>query len=294
MLGTLFKYDFKALGRSLGLVQVGVLIAGLLSTFLIGMSYRAASSNWNSSTYSSNFGDFESIISGVGSAVGSLIFAAVFASSIVTLFLIARYYYKNFFGDEGYLTFTLPVKPGQQMWAKLLAGSLWIIINTLVILLVCVVFSLFALTEGSIDASAIRAYGALFAAIATPEGVVMTIEVILLIILSEVMNVLLLYAAISIGCSVAKTQKVLASVGFYLLFTFVLSIIISIISFASMLALIDALSSSFSYGSSGSESVQWFGIAHTFTIPMFICTIACNFALYFMAKQPIKKNLNLS
>lgn len=294
MLGTLFKYDFKALGRTIGLVQVGVLIAGIFGTFLMGMSYRAASTSWNSSAYTSSFGNFENVASGVGSAIGSLIFAAVFASSTVTLFLVARYYYKNFFCDEGYLTFTLPVKPGQQLWAKLLAGTLWMLINTLVILLVCVIFSLFVFTEGFIDASVIKMYGELFKAIATPQGIMLTLEIMLLVIFMQVMNVLLLYAAISIGCNVAKTQKVLASVGFYLLFTFVLSIIISIISFAAMISIIDTLTNSYTYRFSNLENVPWFGLVQTFVIPLFICTIGSNFALYFMAKQPIKKNLNLS
>lgn len=286
MLGSLFKYDFKALGRMLWPLQLGVFVAGLFGSFLIGMSFRAASQSWNSSSYSSNYGSFETIVSSASSAIGSLIFAAVFASSLVTLFLIARHYYKNFFGDEGYLTFTLPVKTGQLMWSKMLSGTLWMIINTIVILLVCVALSLFGFSTSFINPDVVEMYGELFAAIATPLGSVLTLEIVLLVIVSHIVNVLLVFAAISIGSAVAKTQKALASVGFYVLFNFILSTVVSVIMVASMFNFIDMLTSY--------RSTEWFPMTQTFIVPFLICMVIFGFVLYFVGRQPLRKNLNLN
>lgn len=50
------------------------------------------------------------------------VYALGFASSIITLIFILMRYYKNFFTDEGYLTFTLPVTPHELLWTKLISG----------------------------------------------------------------------------------------------------------------------------------------------------------------------------
>lgn len=286
MLGTLFKYDFLALGRTLGIVQLCVFVAGLFGSFLVGIGYRSASSQWNSSLYSSNYGAFESVFASVSSMLGGLLFSAVFASSLVTLFLIARYYYKNFFSAEGYLTFTLPLKPGQLLMSKIFAGVLWTLINALVIILVCVALSLFGFTDEIVDTYSLKAYGDLFVEIATPLGALTTVEFVLFIFISSILNVILLYASISVGCSVARTHKVLASVGFYLLMNFILSIIISGILFSAFFAMLDNFSLN-------SLSNSWFYELNMFMLPIMICVLLSIIILYFVSKNPIKRNLNL-
>ena len=44
--------------------------------------------------------------------------------SASTSVLIVRYY-RNLYGDEGYLMNTLPVTPAQHVWAKLICAFLW-------------------------------------------------------------------------------------------------------------------------------------------------------------------------
>ncbi len=67
-----------------------------------------------------------------------LFFSAV---SLATTLLIAARFYKNLFTDEGYLTWTLPASPLQQLWAKLISGAIWYI-GDLVLLYSAVYFML--------------------------------------------------------------------------------------------------------------------------------------------------------
>ena len=59
---------------------------------------------------------------GISAMASVLIGVAVMASALVTLLLICNHFYRSFLGDEGYLTFTLPVPTSKLIWSKLLTG----------------------------------------------------------------------------------------------------------------------------------------------------------------------------
>ena len=52
---------------------------------------------------------------------------AVVAGIFIALFIVMQRYYKNFFSDEGYLTFTLPVKTGHLLGSKVISAVLWML-----------------------------------------------------------------------------------------------------------------------------------------------------------------------
>ena len=108
MLKKLLKYDLRAVFRlwwvmaisSLGLAVIG----GICLHTLIGVGV-----------------DERSTIITIVAALGML--ATVIGLSaflVVTVILIYVRFYKNFFTDEGYLTFTLPVKRSQLLNSKLI------------------------------------------------------------------------------------------------------------------------------------------------------------------------------
>ena len=49
--------------------------------------------------------------------------------------IIARRFYVNVYGDEGYLTLTLPVKRSYIILSKLIVGMCWLIAQVVVIIL---------------------------------------------------------------------------------------------------------------------------------------------------------------
>lgn len=147
MLGKLFKYDFKALAKVLLPVHVALLLViavGVLSGVYAGLG--------DASTYS------YSVVSGqrtfsVLKTISLCVFFFCMLLYVVAYFatwvVIIHRYYKNFFTDEGYLTFTLPVKARTLFASKVLASIVWLLIDLLLlyaggVLTICVI-------EGNID-----------------------------------------------------------------------------------------------------------------------------------------------
>lgn len=64
---------------------------------------------------------------------------SIIACTILTMVLLVMRFYKSLFTDEGYLTFTLPVKSHQLIISKLSTATIWILIDGfLVILSLCI------------------------------------------------------------------------------------------------------------------------------------------------------------
>ena len=56
---------------------------------------------------------------------------------VMTIVIVVRRFHSNLFGDQGYLTMCLPVKPSSLVFSKLLVALIWMILD--------VVFSLFSI-----------------------------------------------------------------------------------------------------------------------------------------------------
>ena len=55
------------------------------------------------------------------------------AAVVVVNIVIIRRFYVNVYGDEGYLTLTLPVKRSSIIWSKLVCSSVWLILTGAVV-----------------------------------------------------------------------------------------------------------------------------------------------------------------
>lgn len=136
---------------------------------------------------------------------------------------------KNLLGDEGYLSFTLPVTAAQHLWAKLLTFCVWEI-GTVIVTFLCGV--LFFLT---VDANEVgwlfEVIGNFFSAFyKNASGWAIVLPILLLAALLEqfAANMLALYNAMSIG-QTAEKHKVLASVGVYLGFNVGVSVVFQVV-----------------------------------------------------------------
>lgn len=118
MLGKLIKYDLKA-NRNLFLLMYGIFLA-------ISLGTRIA---------------MESMVRDLGgySALGVAavfllmsFFVAVVVISVLGYILVVRRFYVHLFGEEGYLTFTLPVTASQHFAAKVISGLFWLFVSLLV------------------------------------------------------------------------------------------------------------------------------------------------------------------
>ena len=118
MLKKLLKYDFGAVIKlwSLGALAVLLLSAGG------GLCMRILSSD-------RPFHGMINLVAGLGTFLSVL---SVVAFSILTFILLAMRYYKNFFTDEGYLTFTLPVKLHTVINSKLIMVFVMLVLTGIV------------------------------------------------------------------------------------------------------------------------------------------------------------------
>lgn len=107
MLRKLIKYDKRALRKiSLSMFLVA-LVAGLLSGLCLRFQDKA-----------SEYLVLELLIS----LVNLISLFALAASMLVVIVFVALRFYRNFYTDEGYLTFTLPVRRTQLMFSKTYVG----------------------------------------------------------------------------------------------------------------------------------------------------------------------------
>ena len=108
MLKKMLKYDLKAIFKFWWIGAVVCLMGGVLDGFCQRELYAANSENF--------------LLQNAASLVQGLIYTSYVIFILLTLVLFFIRFYKNFFTDEGYLTFTLPVARKDLLNSKLLSG----------------------------------------------------------------------------------------------------------------------------------------------------------------------------
>jgi hypothetical protein len=220
----LIKYDFLALGRALLPVQLAVVAVGAIASAFCTFFVRYYSGRGSSYNGTDNF----EMLLGVFSGFALLLLAMVLtASYFMTLFLVARHFYKSFMGDEGYLTFTLPVTVHQHILAKTISGFIWMLVNLLVVVVALALLIFFGTaSEGIINTASFGAFGETFRALIDQGAGFLIIEVPVSFVLTTLNSLLMIYFCITIGSVLAKKYKVAGAVIAY----FVLATGVGIIS----------------------------------------------------------------
>ena len=200
MLGKLFKYEWKSGSRLFLLIHGGVLLFALLSRLFLtingGLNQAMATSE-------------NSIISMIAAMIIFGIVVFISCTAIFTYIYIAYRFYKNVFTDQGYLTNTLPVTPGQIILSKMLNALLWIIIDVIVLVLsLCIIF----VDNMQFYSEFFHALGEVFTLIGQLPSTAWL--GILCMILSPFMMILHLYFSVALGNLIAS-HKVIGSIVAY-------------------------------------------------------------------------------
>lgn len=136
---------------------------------------------------------------------------------VITFLVAVLRFYRNLMGDEGYLMFTLPVTTAQHIWNKLIVSLVWSVCSVLVCILTF--FILMADQNLFSDlADFFAAVGALYRQGGFHAWLI-TLLLLLFLLSCAVHGYLQIYGAIATGSQV-KNHRVLAGIGFYLLFSF--------------------------------------------------------------------------
>lgn len=204
MLNKLLKHEFRATGR----VMLPTLGALLLLSVMAGISMRVINGQphvfW---------------VLGVVMRLLQLAFLlSLFAVFILVVVLIVYRFYKSLMGDEGYLSFTLPVSADGHIWSKLITALVWMA----AVVVVCIVSAeLFFIIGGKLAFSELPDFAGLLRNCAESYGVgntaLFVLEVLIAIALTCFVQCLHFYAAIALGGCSAKNKKLLAVVAYFVI-----------------------------------------------------------------------------
>ncbi|MBQ8287302.1 MAG: hypothetical protein IJX76_00840 [Clostridia bacterium] len=130
MLRKLISQDMKNQKRTyilLILISLGCAVVSSISLVIEGLVSYEASSALSAM--------------GLGLVMGLTLLGA-FVSPVAIVFSVAIYYYRKIVTDEAYLTFTLPATAKQTLNAKMISGSIWMIIAAAVMIVNAAIISI--------------------------------------------------------------------------------------------------------------------------------------------------------
>lgn len=220
MFSKLLKYDSKAVFKYWwigALSSVVIAILGGVCIQIVDVDYTQY--------------ELIPILAGIG------IFFSVLGVALLpffTMILVIVRYYKHFFTDEGYLTFTLPVKKTALLDSKVVTTFIFSFTSAVLTLLNVLVMLAVGLPEGFFDPflwkNIFRGIGEIYSEFGI-YGVPYTILAVLILAVSTVLQTLFIFVCITLAASIAKKHKVLAAIGIYYGASLVTSFVIQILAF---------------------------------------------------------------
>ena len=207
MLGKLLKYEIRATARTF------VPLYGLI--LLLAVVNRVLFLSTTSNTLQ--------IPRTISMTVYVVLIVAVF---VMTLVVTIQRFYKNLLGDEGYLSFTLPVKTHSHIDSKMIVTLLWSVLSIFVAGASVVIIAS--------NPDLLMQFSRFCAGVAELYGRyglhahLIVLEALVFCIVSFLTGVLQIYASISVG-NLAGRHKQLASFGAYIGFGVVMQIICSVL-----------------------------------------------------------------
>ncbi len=207
MLGKLIKYDLKSITKFLLIIHMFLVAAAVFGRIFLTGRIDLEADEINEFLLTLTF------------VICIIIFAGV---SFGTNIVIAVRFYRNLFSDEGHLTNTLPVTKGMHLLSKTIAGSIWCLVDMLLIYLcACILMAVPVITEP------LSAHWDEFIRLLGFQGQAdfnfFLLCMLLLTIVSAVCNVVIIEASVIFG-QLFNSYKVLGAVVAYFVITAITSI----------------------------------------------------------------------
>lgn len=231
MLRKLCKYEFRSIFRTIIPIYIVVIAVSIITSISIAMNVDYADVKYvdNSVQWAIEM-NLPYKLQHIFTFVMSLAyFAVMVALFVLTVVIILQRFYKGLLCDEGYLMFTLPVKPWQLITSKGITAFVMTILSGIVS---CI--SIFIMMLGSLPyplkflaelfslQNWIRIFGQLNETV--PMWGVYVLEFIILVIISSLASLYQIYASMAIG-HLAKKNRILMSVVAYVAISMILSFV---------------------------------------------------------------------
>lgn len=265
MLGKLMKYEIKATQRIFlplyGLILVFALINKVFLTF-----------NFN------NRSGMAAVPFVITMCIYCILIAALF---VMTLVVMIQRFQKNLLGDEGYLSFTLPVKAHSHLDSKMIVSLMWEVLS-----LIVSAVSIFLLAVNQYTAREFSRFCLQMGKFLSENGAMaylVLIEFIVLVFIGILSEILQIYAAITVG-NLSSKHKLLVGFGTFIGFGVVKQIVISII--------MNAGHGFDDFDTMMKSTTVLQAVAGVFGIIILFCLVF-NVAFYFFTNWMLSKKLNL-
>ncbi len=203
MLGKLFKYDMKSLGRVFLPLYAALIIISAVNRILIltGLNVPIM----------------------IGSSVFGMLLGGV---CVATFILTLNRFRKNLLGNEGYLSFTLPVSADKLILSKLFSAAIWFVVSFIVVIISIVIMA----ANGSDYVEFLNDLRELFSHFRGLDwnSVIFFIDIIIIMALGTFCSIMVLYCCISLSMMVNKHRKAF-SFGAFVVITIVAQILAAIL-----------------------------------------------------------------
>ena len=289
MFKKLLKYDMAAVARLWWIGAIISVLAAVAGGVLLRVSTRVLDRE--------TAGVFARLFAVLALIVGISCVLAVLLSFVFTIILIFARFYKHFFTDEGYLTFTLPVKRSTLFLSKTVNAMIWFSAHFGVILISLILFSMLVVPpqEGNffLNLVVFDAIGKLFSLLWELAGawvIVYTLEALLILFVYAFFMISLVHFCITFGAVIAKKAKVILAIAIYYLFN---SVLTTVAQFAIMIFGTLMLSGMTILTQNASPD-QMFGIYALLVVVLIGILSVLGTALYAVTQFMLDRKLNLA
>ncbi|NMA70262.1 MAG: hypothetical protein GX958_12735 [Desulfitobacterium sp.] len=273
MLGKLMKYEIKATARLFLPIFAALLLIAVANRFILGS----------------------------GSETPTIISMAIYIFIMIGMFVMALFvtiqrFYKNLLSEEGYLMFTLPVRPWQHIISKMLIAMFWVISSTFVAIFSIFIIS-FRYNSWQNFLQEIGNLQALIAKIGFPFYTI-SLEIVFSMILGLMSIILILYASMAIG-HLFNNHRVLASFGAFILLNILTQILTLFIgeqysSYIFNVSIMnDTVNQEIYFGNTPLTMAGFASELQTLMLVSIGITILFNLGYFFITNYILSKRLNL-
>ena len=286
MFSRLLKHEWKANAGLLGILSLAIFGIGIAATVVLRI---LVNQEGRLDLFGADGFPLEVMAT---AAMGMFLFFSIIALSVYIIavqFILLYRFYKNKFTDEGYLTFTLPVKTSEIFWSSFVNMLLWMLIaGAVVAVIVCMALLFGTAQEGLINTDifgSLSEMAEIFSDLTWADlfeegqSVIYVVLMVLQLLITPFYALFIPMCCITMGAVLAKKHKILASFGMYYVVNFVVGIITSVATIVPSLFLLG----------NGSEDI--FLLAST-GIEVFV-TLALTLGAYFLTIHLMKHKLNL-
>lgn len=211
MLKKLLKYDLKFLFKYWWIGAVICLSLSIVSGF--GIRLIESSENGR---------ELPAVVTSSAGSIITISIISYIAISIICIILVFMRFYKNFFSDEGYLTFTLPVKSTDLINSKIIST---ILVQLATSLLICLGIAAMLIIgfwgdfwEVFLSEELWKTIGEFFKTIFGDNTfcrIIYVFEALLLSFLTTVFSNLFLFCCITFASIITQKARVITAIGIY-------------------------------------------------------------------------------